>query len=365
MTATALASGAASRPAAATDDPSVVRSVQPFLQQAGRAVWSPKGDKIAYAKREANGYLQLWIADDDLVGKRCVTCRLHDLEKSHVGDPTWHPSGDYLVARVERPIKSGGEPLRYLEVPGGNLGSDLYFLRADGRDFYNLTQLGERGGRVLGPRFSHEGSRLAWAERVGSGGGTFGKWVLRVASIQVKRGIPRLKDIRTFKPGETHLFFHNHGFTTDDRGLVFSGNLEAAQPESGLDIYRMDLESREVTRLTRTDEQLDRFALPSPNGQWIAFTSTADIGSGQATLERRQKSAVRTADLWMMNAEGRGFHRLTRFNDVHSPTFAGRSMVVPTGWHRDGDKLLALVLKVGSNEPGDLYLIELHEPIGR
>ena len=69
--------------------------------------------------------------------------------------------------------------------------------------------------------------------------------------------------------------------------------------------------------------------------------------------------------LFLMNAEGLSVQRLTRFNDVHSPNFAGQAMVIPTGWHRDGDKLLALVRTVGSNEPGDLYLIQFNEPIGR
>ena len=40
-------------------------------------------------------------------------------------------------------------------------------------------------------------------------------------------------------------------------------------------------------------------------------------------------------------------------------------MVVPTSWNREGDKLLALALPVGSNAPGTLYVLEFKEPIGR
>ncbi len=343
----------------------MVKSVRLFAQATGRASWSPKGDRIAFDRREPNGYNQLYVAEADLADERCLTCRIYELKKLHVGNPAWHPSGEYLAVQVHDPVKPGGEPLRFMEVPGGNLGSDLYLIRSDAKGYWNLTQLGERGGRVLSPRFSHEGDKLAWAERIASGDGVFGRWVLRVAELEIKRGVPRLHGVRTFKPGAQRLFYDSHGFTTDDRGLVLTGNLEPGQPESGMDVYLLDMISGALKRLTQTERELDRFALPAPNGNWIVWSSSRDIGSGAVSLERRQVTAVRASDLWLMNAEGLSVQRLTRFNDVHSPVFAGPTAVVPTSWNRDGDRLLALALPVGSNEPGDLYVIEFNEPIGR
>ncbi len=350
---------------ARAQEPSVVKSVRLFAAATGRASWSPKGDRIAFDRREPNGYSQLYVADADLSSEKCLTCLMYELKKLHVGNPSWHPSGEYLAVQVHKPVKPGGDPLRFMEVPGGNLGSDLYLIRSDAKAFWNLTQLGERGGRVLSPRFSHEGDKLVWAERVASGDGVFGRWALRVAELKIKRGVPRLGKIETFKPGAQRLFYDSHGFTTDDLGLVLSGNLEPDQPESGMDIYLLDTGSGTVKRLTETGDQLDRFALPAPNGNWIAWSSSRDIGSGSVSLERRQVTAVRPSDVWLMNAEGLSVQRLTRFNDVHSPVYAGPTAVVPTSWNRAGDRLLALALPVGSNEPGDLYLIELNEPIGR
>lgn len=354
---------------AGAQEPSVVKKVSLFAETAGRASWSPKGDWIAFDRREPNGYTQLYVARADLAAgiseERCLTCQMFELKKRHVGNPTWHPSGDYLAVQVHRPVKPGGDPLRFLEVPGGNLGSDLYLVRFDGREFWNLTNLGETGGRVLSPRFSHEGDKLAWAERVASGAGVFGRWVVRVASVEFKRQIPRLKGIKTFKPGEQRLFCESHGFTTDDLGLVLTGNLGSGQPESGMDVYLFEMGSGAVRRLTETDQELDRFALLAPNGNWIVWSSSRDIGSGAVSLERRQVTAVRPADLWLMNAEGLSVQRLTRFNDVHSPDYGGPTQVIPTSWNREGDRLLALTLPVGSNDVGHLYLIEFNEPIGR
>ncbi len=362
----ALALGALLGAAPATSqEPSVVKRIELFAQSSGPAAWSPRGDKIAFSRREANGYMQLYVASADMSNARCLTCRIYGLKKMHIGSPAWHPSGEFVVVVVSKPVKTSGEPLRFLEVPGANLGSDLYAIRIDDQNFWNLTVLSDRGGRVLPPHISHEGNRITWAERVSSGKGVFGKWVLRVAKLELQRKVPRLKSLDTHRPGDSRLFYDSHGFTTDDQGLVFSGNLEEDQPESGMDIYRLGLDSGQLRRLTQSWEEFDRFALPAPNGNWIAWTSSRGVGSGRVSLERRQVSAVRAADLWLMNAEGLSAQRLTRFNDVHSPHFAGRTMVIPTSWNRDGDRLLVLALAVGSNEPGDLYVVEFNEPIGR
>jgi Tol biopolymer transport system component len=186
-----------------------------------------------------------------------------------------------------------------------------------------------------------------------------------VARLEIKRNIPRLKGIQTYKPGDQRLFFDSHGFTTDDQGLVLTGNLQPDQPESGRDVYLLDSESKQTRRLTETWDELDRFALMAPNGRWIAWASSRDIGSGQVKIERRQVSAVRATDIWLMNGEGRSVERLTNFNDVHSPQYAGPTAVVPTSWSREGDKLLVLAQPVGSNEPGSIYVLEFNEPIGR
>lgn len=333
--------------------------------EGGRAAWAPRGDWIAFDREESGGRVEVFVAKPDFSLERCLTCPLHEFRGLHVGSPAWHPGGRTLVVRAEKPIKRGGEPHRYMEFPGGNLGDDLYAVAFDGKGAWNLTNLAGRGGRVLSPHFSHEGDRLAWSERIAAGDGTFGRWALRVAPFEVKRGVPRLGRVRTFRPGDNRLFYEAHAFTTDDRGLILSGNLEAGQPEGGMDLYVLRLESEELRRLTSTPDELDRWAAPSPNGRWIVWSTSRGIGDGRVRIERQELSAARPLDLWMMRGDGSGAARLTRFNDVFAPEYAGPTMARAVTWSPEGDRLLLHTAPVASPDPGSLYLIEFEEPIGR
>ena len=361
-----------------------VKGIRLVAQEGGRAAWAPRGDWIAFDRLDESGYSQLWVAAPDFTDERCLSCPLYEFSKRHVGNPTWHPSGDMLVVQVEKPVKRGGDPHRFMDVPGGNRGDDLYAISFDGKQFWNLTNfalanqesVGLGGGdpirgvvggntRVLSPRISYEGSRLAWAERQVSGDGVFGRWLLRVAGFEIKRRSPRLGKIRTYKPGEQRLFVEPGGFTTDDRGLVLSGNLDPGLSESGMDVYLYRLESGELRRLTSSHDELDRFPVLAPNGRKVVWSSSRDIGERGPRLLRNQVSTVRRMDLWMMNADGSFPERLTHFNDVHSPNYGGPTQVRAAAWSPEGDRLLALATPAEGTDPGSLYMIEFHEPIGR
>ena len=159
-----------------------VRSMSLVSPNAGRVAWAPRGDWIAYDRVDELGYSRLYIARPDGHDRRCLTCDPLDFRKRHTGNPTWHPSGDYLVFEVERPFRRAGLPEPFLNVPGRNLGNDLWAIRFDGRTFLRLTNHVDRGsGRVHSPRFSHEGDRLVWAEHV-SGGNAKGEGVSNISS---------------------------------------------------------------------------------------------------------------------------------------------------------------------------------------
>ena len=327
---------------------------------AGRVDWAPRGDWIAYDRVDEAGYSRLYIARPDGHDRRCLTCEPLEFRKRHTGNPTWHPSGDYLVFEVEKPFRRAGAPEPFVNVPGRNLGNDLWAIRADGRTFFKLTNHVERGsGRVHSPRFSHEGDQLVWAEREAAGGGDWGGWVVRVARVETKRGMPRLGRVRGHRLGRDYSYYEPYGFTTDDRGVLLAANRPPGGPEAGLDLFLLRLEDGQATRLTGGATDINRFASLAPNGRWVAFASNRD-------LPEPRPGAAAALDLWMMRIDGFDSRRLTWFSDVFANTYSGPMAVRSASWSPEGDKLLLLASSLlGDTTSGSLYLLELDRPYGR
>lgn len=350
-----LAAHAAEEPPRA--DP--VRSLSLVTPTAGRVAWAPRGDWIAYDRVDEGGYSRLYIARPDGHDKRCLTCDPLEFRRRHTGNPTWHPSGDYLVFEVEKPFRRAGAPAPFLQVPGRNLGNDLWAIRSNGRTFFRLTSHVERGsGRVHSPRFSHEGDRLVWAERVAAAGGGWGGWVVRVGQIATRRGVPRLKRVRTHTIARDHRYYEPYGFTTDDRGILLATNRPPTGPEAGLDLFLLRLEGGEATRLTGGPATINRFASLAPNGRWVAWATDRDLPGARP-------GAATALDLWMMRTDGFDARRLTRFSDVFADSYSGAMAVRSATWSPEGDRLLILRAPLGETTSGELYLLELDRPYGR
>lgn len=320
--------------------------------------WSPRGDWIAFDRRDRQGFSQLWVARPDGSAERCLTCDFYQLRQHHSGSPTWHPSGKHIVFVVEKPVRSDGRPLPFLSVPGGNLGSDLWAVTFDGRDAFNLTSRGVEGGRALAPRFSHEGDQLAWSQRIAAGGGAWGQWGLHVARFSASRGVPRLRGIKVYQPGAQRRFMESYGFTADDRGVLFAANLDPGQPEGGLDLYVLRLESEELVRLTGSPA-FDRFARLTPDGRRVVWASSSGQRESEPLFERREKSTDLALDLWLMEVGGTEARRLTRFNDATDGGYIGRVMTGTVAWSRDATQLLVPLVALGQNGVGGLYLVDL------
>ena len=348
--------GAAEAPRQA--DPVVdLRLVSPT---AGRVDWAPRGDWIAYDRVDDAGYSRLYVARPDGFDRRCLTCAPLEFRKLHTGNPTWHPSGDYLVFEVEKPFRRAGAPEPFLAVPGRNLGSDLWAIRADGETFFRLTNHVERGaGRVHSPRFSHEGDQLVWAEREAARGGDWGGWVLRVAKVETKRGMPRLGKVRGHRMGRDYSYYEPYGFTTDDRGVLLAADRPPGGPETGLDLFFLDLDDGQASRLTGGPASFHRFASLAPNGRWVAFASDRDLPAARP-------GAATALDLWMMRTDGFDARRLTWFSDVFADSYSGPMAVRSASWSPEGDKLLVLAASLlGETTSGSLYLVQLDRPYGR
>ncbi|HET7771772.1 MAG TPA: hypothetical protein VFN74_23565, partial [Chloroflexota bacterium] len=216
----------------------------------GRVAWTPARDLIAYDKHERNRPYEVHVMRPDGSEKRCLTCGKAGAPPGHKGNPTWHPSGDYLVFQAEKARHPGGSALA---APGRGLHNDLWAMTAAGDRYFQLTDLAAGGG-VLHPHFSPDGGRLVWAERLGPGrtrGDVIGEWAIKLADFVVTGGAPRLQNIRTYQPGGP-VFYETHSFSPDGGTVLYSANQETGQTLFGIDIYALDLRTQAARRLTTT-----------------------------------------------------------------------------------------------------------------
>ena len=313
-----------------------VQGTRRLVDGAARAEFSRQGDWMAYDKPGERGQRALYINYADGDSEKCLTCEHWEFRNANVLAPTWHPGGEILVALVQGVGKKLDLDLKQLATPARGLHADLWAFTRDGRDSWQMTQVVRQGGAILDPVFSQEGGHLAWTERYDTTvGGRWGAWQVRVAEFDIKRGLPRIDDVRTFRlpsPAVATL----HGFTDDDRGLWLS----VAREEDGvrtLRTARLELESGRLEWLPPLG-QWDDLVAGVPRGTRRVFASDRDLSTRGGLLPRR-------SDLWFSSASGRRQERLTFYNDAGSPDSLGEAWIADLGWSPRGESLLLHILK--------------------
>ena len=342
-----------------------VKEVARVHQGVGRPEWSRQGDWVAFDKITDRGFRGLHVGT--LTGglDRCLTCDSWDLRKSHVLAPTWHPSGKMLVAMVQGPAKRLDLDTWRLAGPDRALHSELWAFTRDGRDAWQMTQVVGQGGAVIDPHFSHEGNRLAWAQRVDTTtGGRWGSWQVRVAEFKIKRGLPRLGKVQNLDALPWNGFVSVHGFTDDDKGLWLTvtpaPGRNNGEGRRGFMTGRFDLESRTFNPLPTT-------------GNWDASPSNIPrsqrrVWVSDRSIDRPRRAALPwRGDLWLASESGRRQERLTYFNDPSSDHYLGEAWIADTSWSPDGTEILLHVLS--PDDSGEirefLYRVVLDPAIGR
>jgi Tol biopolymer transport system component len=200
-----------------------------------------------------------------------------------------------------------GQMLEFLTRPGAGWLNDLWVMTADGKRCWKLTSI-SRGGGVLHPQFSGDGTRVFWAERVGKGKTSMGEWALKVADFSDADETPRISNVRTHQPGKRKGFYESHGLLPNSHKLLFTANPDEG-PELGFDIFTYDPGSRELVNLTKTPEVWDEHAHASPSGRHIVWMSSQGF-----PLPSRGQILTLETEYWIMNADGSGKEQITQFN---------------------------------------------------
>jgi len=322
-----------------------VKSITTIVEDGKSLDWSHSKNLILSAGKQYDGYYDVYVIKPDGTNLQYLTHGREGCPQKHNGNPMWHPSGEYIVFTAEK--ENTPEQDDIWAIPGKGINCNLWAMTADGERFYRLTDYShsEPETGVIHPQFSHDGKKLLWAERRFYGNSFGGGWVLKLADFNTNQDYPYLTHIETLAPGEQNCFYESHGFSNDDRCVLFSGNLLSGQVSIGLDIYELDLETNELKRLTESDDDWDEHAHYSPDGKKIAWMSSTefDIAWGDILGDGWQKYLI--TELWLMNSDGSEKQRMTYFNEPGYPEYMGgrRVVVSDSSWGPDGNKIVACV----------------------
>ncbi len=313
-----------------------VTDAKAMVTGGGDQDWSHTTDRIVYDQLDANRIFQLNTMKSDGSDTKCLSCAARagaPAVNQHKFNPSWHPSGQYIVVQVE--MKSHWlswlktDPMT-TELLQNGLWNDLYLVSADGTSWQKLTNTtASVTDGVLAPVFSPDGTKLMWSKIIAPASKTqpFGVWRLMIADFAMSGGKASLVNIRDITPaGAT--FIEAHGFAPDSRSVLFTTDIGVTSTWEK-HIWSMDLATGSTRNVT-PNVHWNEHAYYSPDGSSITFMSSLPF------LWSFMKTEV-----MLMNADGSGVVRLTHFNSKgYRESTAEQSAATRVRWNAAGTKML-------------------------
>jgi Tol biopolymer transport system component len=324
-----------------------IASVKRINSNGGRVDWDKSGSNlIAYDKKGTNGYYDVYLMTPDGVDVLSLTAgKTTQLPGKHAGNPAWHPGGQLLVFQAER----ASFPNDSSATPGLGIGHDLWFASADGTHFWRMDTVTVGGYArppgILHPHFSHGGTKLIWAEYVGSNG-SFGEWRLKLANFAIVSGVPSVSNVQTFNPGNGQNLFETHNFAPDDSKFLYTST-----QDTFLEIYSFDVNTQVSTRLTNDATAWDEHAHYTPDGQLIIWMSSHGLSTVNGTYP---------TDYWAMNANGGNKRRFSWFDLVGHQHYQqqGPEVAGDFDYSPDGTQMVGYVqVDVGGTSVADYNVL--------
>ena len=346
-----------------------VRSLRLLVDGGGRVDGARQGGWIAYDQLGTDGRYDIHRlrADVESPAPVCITCERYDFRKVSAYNPTWHPSGEWLVLQVQTSARRRHLDVRHQAGPYRSLGSELWIIDTEGKGFWQITNTADRGGAVMDPYFSFEADRLIWSQRMTNQEKPWGEWAVQVARLEIGRQ-PKLGKVERHQPTRGLIFAS--GFAPDDRSLLVSAAVGPGLMEEGLDIFRYDLEAGRLEPLTNSPDQRDGAITAVPRSDFYVWVTDRGLG-GMASSGRMPWRG----DLWLRSLSGERQERLTYFNDPRSDHYRGETLIDDLSWTSDGKLLFHVVSLLDEyGEPTldaakpvfeGIYILDLSEDLER
>jgi len=342
-----------------------VASWTQLLSGTGRLSWWQ--NSIAYDKPNSNGVYDIWTIQADGSGDTCLTCSsaaVAALGSLNKGNPVWNPSGKFIAFQVEIASTGVTQAVIDADFPGTGWSNNLWIMDAAGQNFWQITNLPDAGG-VIYPRFSPDGSKIAWGQRIdptSAAGGIWGTWQLMVGDFVVSsNGAPSVQNVQVLTPSYTaglqEYYYEPHGFSADNQTLYFMSNIgPGGKPFFGgpgpMDIYALNLSTNQLTALTNTPDQWNEFTTVIPGQTSLVYMTTVGDGAVNGHFK---------GDLWVTNTDGTDKYELTYFNDPNSPDYQpGGVVAADPAWNADGTQLAIYGnLGVAQSLPGTMLILNI------
>jgi hypothetical protein len=266
---------------------------------------------VSYGKKDANGVYKIYLSDTLGQNEKLLTYKGWSPDR-HQWAEEWHPSGEYLFCIVEKETydKTEKEHKRSSidATPGYGAYSDLWLLKRDGTQAWQLTNLPSRwSSAIIHCAISDDGTLFGWSERVRSPKYSdknlaAGAYVLKVADF-VFDSVPRFENIRTFQPGGVDAANEMESFSKDKKWVSFYSTFESKHLFR-TPCYLLNMETGEIKKLT--EHSFAQAPAFTPDGLRIVYMTGHECDIFPFQLQG--------ADWWIMNADGTDKKRISFMN---------------------------------------------------
>lgn len=331
-----------------------VESVEVFAENGGRCDWNPQTNVIVY-DAEVDDHWDVFTCSADQSTLMNLTASMSNqtidgqlIESWHYrGQPAFDETGQYILFQVMNEHASSSlEAEEHLSLGVNN---DLWYMTANGFIKQKLTD-NPAGYSVLHPKFSHDGSKIMWAEKYNNDESVsvFGSWRIKIADVIINANDSiTVTGITDLQPAGAR-WYETHAFSDDDAEIYFSCNHQTDLKAS--DLFKYNLQTSTLTNLTNSPSEWEEMYNPNPaNSNQYSFISSRffdwNNSLGWATLR---------TELYIM--DGSEVKQITYYNqrkkDNSKKLTKEHFFIGDHCWSPDGKAFLAILAsaKIGGTD---------------